>query len=35
MRLLLLMNYGEVGSECAPMTEWRPTSWLTSTSSTR
>ncbi len=25
MRFLLLMNYGEVGSGCAPITEWSPT----------
>ncbi len=24
MRFLLLMSYGEVGSGCAPMTEWSP-----------
>ena len=24
MRFMLLMNYGEVGSGCAPMTEWSP-----------
>jgi hypothetical protein len=24
MRFMLLQNYGEVGSHCAPMTEWSP-----------
>ena len=24
MRYMLLQNYGEVESHCAPMTEWKP-----------
>jgi hypothetical protein len=24
MRFMLLQNYGEVESDCAPMTEWTP-----------
>ena len=24
MRFMLLQNYGQVGSDCAPMTEWSP-----------
>ena len=24
MRFMLLQNYGEVGSGCAPMSEWTP-----------